>query len=251
VKRKEEEKDNPSNMACTIIATARMASDMLQAAMHLMHLMRPRCSMHDPSIDMDVHVRVSLNAVSTSMARLIELGIFTAEHVATVLSPLHFKAVNKVAIDAADEDNVQCMLVKPLADVIDTLFRIECEKLSKAFAAAVPLALSGDAGAGASMVGIARELDMAYAVASGGESSGLMSEGDEARLLSLMKTDMMRAVADVAGRVAAVATASLVFKIAFGVVVGPQIVEASDVSHKVVDWVREVGPMEAMDDIVM
>jgi hypothetical protein len=86
--------------------------------------------------------------------------------------------------------------------------------------------------AGACMVGIARELDMTYAAAAG-ESSGLLSEEDEARLRSLLNTDMMRAVVEVAARVAAVATASLVFKIAFGpgsIGIGPQIVKVGDVS---------------------
>jgi hypothetical protein len=94
---------------------------------------------------------------------------------------------------------------------------------------------------------------MTYVVAAG-ESSGLMSEEDEARLRSLLKTDMMRAVVEVSARVATVATASLVFKIAFGpghIGIGPQIVKVGDVCPKVVDWVREVGSMEAMDDIVM
>jgi hypothetical protein len=116
-------------MACNIIATARMASDMLQVVMHLM-------CMRDPSADTEIYTRVSLNAVSTSMARLIELNVFPAEHVAAVLSPIHFKANNKVPMTTDDADNVQRMLMKPLADVIDTVFKIECEKLSKEFAAA-------------------------------------------------------------------------------------------------------------------
>jgi hypothetical protein len=109
-------------------------------------------------------------------------------------------------ITAEHTSHVKTLLLQPLATVVNATFQSESKKLSEEFARCVPGALADNFMSALSMVGIVRDLDHVYSIATGVARGGVLSVEDEDRLYESSCAVIM---ADVKGRIATVAAISV------------------------------------------
>jgi hypothetical protein len=228
-------------MAMNIMATARMAYDMVSATLVLLSV-PSRAGKDD-----ETHVRTVLQSATASMSLLVDLKVgwvhlacascmcmclhgleryamqthanscklmqthalflfpmqvLKLDSVEAGLSILSITEKYDSVITAEHTSHVKTLLLQPLATVVNATFQSESKKLSEEFARCVPGALADNFMSALSMVGIVRDLDHVYSIATGVARGGVLSGDDEDRLY---ESSCAVILADVTARFATVA----------------------------------------------